>query len=56
MSTAGPDLVAQAVLDRFRSLPVKQKPQVRDNGVHEWVPLSGIVAEHDGTLECLAVA
>lgn len=56
MSPDAPDAIAQAVLDKFRSLPAKQKPQIRGNGTHEWVPLSGIVAEREGSLECLVVA
>ena len=39
------DYIALAVLDEFRRLPAKRKPVVRDNGLHEWVPLSGIVAK-----------
>lgn len=54
--TSQADLVAQAVLQQFYKLPSKRKPAVRDNGVHEWVPLSGIVAEKDGILTCLALA
>lgn len=54
--TSQADLVAQAVLQQFSKLPSKRKPAVRDNGVHEWVPLSGIVAEKDGILTCLALA
>ncbi|KAJ4321078.1 hypothetical protein N0V84_005547 [Fusarium piperis] len=54
--TSQPDLIAQAVLQQFDKLPVKRKPTVRDNGLHEWVPLSGIVAERDGILTCLALA
>ncbi|KAJ4140204.1 hypothetical protein NW768_001559 [Fusarium equiseti] len=50
------DLIAQAVLDQFHQLPAKRKPAVRDNGLHEWVPLSGIVAEKNGVLTCLALA
>lgn len=56
MSSIDPDLIAGEVLAKFRSLPNRRKPKIRDNGAHEWVPLSGIVAEHDGRLECLAVA
>jgi tRNA-specific adenosine deaminase 1 len=37
------DDIAQTVLDQFRKLPAKRKPAVRDNGLWEWVPLSGIV-------------
>ncbi|KAJ4208202.1 hypothetical protein NW759_013826 [Fusarium solani] len=54
--TSQPDLIAQAVLQQFDKLPAKRKPTVRDNGLHEWVPLSGIVAERDGILTCLALA
>jgi len=39
-----PDAVADAVISQFEKLPNKRKPHVRSNGVHEWVPLSGIVA------------
>ncbi|KAM0439686.1 hypothetical protein ACHAPT_000778 [Fusarium lateritium] len=54
--TSKPDLIAQAVLQQFDQLAAKRKPTVRDNGLHEWVPLSGIVAERDGILTCLALA
>ncbi|KAF4984280.1 hypothetical protein FZEAL_492 [Fusarium zealandicum] len=54
--TSPADLIAQAVLQRFHKLPAKRKPSVRDNGLHEWVPLSGIVAERDGIFICLALA
>jgi tRNA-specific adenosine deaminase 1 len=43
--TANPDTIAALVLQHFDQLPTKRKPLVRDNGVHEWVPLSGIVAQ-----------
>ncbi|CRK22865.1 hypothetical protein BN1723_012803 [Verticillium longisporum] len=56
MTVVDPDLIADAVFEKFRQLPARRKPQVRDNGVHEWVPLSGIVAAQNGTLTCLAVA
>lgn len=39
------DEIALAVLEEFRKLPAKRKPAVRDNGLHEWVPLSGIVVK-----------
>lgn len=39
------DAIALAVLEEFANLPAKRKPGVRDNGLHEWVPLSGIVAK-----------
>ncbi|OHE99385.1 adenosine-deaminase [Colletotrichum orchidophilum] len=51
-----PDQIADAVLRQFQKLPAKRRPQVRDNGLHEWVPLSGIVAEKDGILTCLSLA
>ncbi|KAK1720491.1 hypothetical protein BDP67DRAFT_540218 [Colletotrichum lupini] len=53
---ADPDEIADVVLGRFKKLPTKRRPQVRDNGLHEWVPLSGIVAEKDGVLTCLSLA
>ncbi len=46
--TTEADAISSAVLEEFERLPLKRKPVVRDNGVHEWVPLSGIVAK--GTL------
>ena len=39
------DEIAALVLEQFNRLPQKRKPAVRDNGIHEWVPMSGIVAE-----------
>ncbi|KAI1077494.1 adenosine-deaminase [Whalleya microplaca] len=55
--TVTPDQVASLVLKQYDALPAKRKPVVRGNGVHEWVPLSGIVAEDkDGKLYCLALA
>ncbi|KAF3019426.1 hypothetical protein E8E14_013071 [Neopestalotiopsis sp. 37M] len=55
--TANPDTIAALVLQHFDQLPTKRKPLVRDNGVHEWVPLSGIVAQgKDGKLTCLSLA
>ncbi|KAK1833184.1 adenosine deaminase/editase [Podospora conica] len=50
------DAIALAVLDEFAKLPAKRKPAVRDNGLHEWVPLSGIVAKGPNSLKCLALA
>jgi tRNA-specific adenosine deaminase 1 len=51
------DLIAEVVLRQYEKLPSKRKPAVRDNGRHEWVPLSGIVADcGDGRLQCLALA
>ncbi|KAI0393035.1 adenosine deaminase/editase [Xylariaceae sp. FL0594] len=55
--TVTPDLIASLVLKEFDRLPAKRKPVVRDNGLREWVPLSGIVAEEGGgKLTCLALA
>ncbi|EXF85799.1 adenosine-deaminase [Colletotrichum fioriniae PJ7] len=51
-----PDEIADVVLEQFKKLPAKRRPQVRDNGLHEWVPLSGIIAEKDGVLTCLSLA
>ena len=42
------DIIARVVLEKYARLPANRRPQIRDNGVHEWVPLSGIVAR--GTL------
>ncbi|KXH35286.1 adenosine-deaminase [Colletotrichum salicis] len=53
---ADPDEIADVVLRQFKKLPAKRRPQVRDNGLHEWVPLSGLVAEKDGVLTCLSLA
>lgn len=39
------DAIASAVLEEFSKLPAKRKPSVRDNGLHEWVPMAGIVAK-----------
>ncbi|KAK4125322.1 hypothetical protein N657DRAFT_570554 [Parathielavia appendiculata] len=39
------DDIASAVMEEFRKLPAKRKPAVRDNGLREWVPLSGIVVK-----------
>lgn len=45
------DSIASAVLEQFRKLPAKRKPAVRDNGLHEWVPLSGIIVKGVGISE-----
>ncbi|CAK7562906.1 MAG: hypothetical protein SEPTF4163_000762 [Sporothrix epigloea] len=51
------DAIAATVLDEFEKLPANRKPAIRSNGVREWVPLSGIVAElKNGDLVCLAMA
>ncbi|ORY60529.1 adenosine-deaminase domain-containing protein [Pseudomassariella vexata] len=55
--TVTPDSIATLVLQQFEKLPAKRKPLVRDNGIHEWVPLSGIVAQGlDSKLHCIAIA
>ncbi|KAJ1336037.1 tRNA-specific adenosine deaminase 1 [Microdochium nivale] len=52
-----PERIAHLVQSEFQKLPAKRKPAVRSNGLHEWVPLSGIVAQDaDGQLFCLSVA
>lgn len=51
------DAIASIVLKQFYALPSKRKPQARNDGRLEWVPLCGIVAKHgDGSLKCLALA
>ncbi|KAK3394069.1 adenosine deaminase/editase [Podospora didyma] len=50
------DAIASVVLEEFNRLSSKRKPCVRDNGVHEWVPLSGIVAKGPGSMKCVALA
>ncbi|AEO65309.1 uncharacterized protein THITE_2112167 [Thermothielavioides terrestris NRRL 8126] len=50
------DAIASAVLDEFRKLPAKRKPAVRDNGLREWVPMSGIVVKGPDFLKCVALA
>ncbi|KAK0729974.1 adenosine-deaminase [Lasiosphaeris hirsuta] len=50
------DVIASSVLEEFRKLPAKRKPSVRENGLHEWVPLSGIVAKGPRSLKCVALA
>ncbi|KAH9895517.1 adenosine deaminase/editase [Xylariomycetidae sp. FL2044] len=51
------DQIASLVQKHYDALPAKRKPVVRSNGVHEWVPLSGIVAEgKDNKLTCLSLA
>ncbi|KAH8661914.1 adenosine deaminase/editase [Xylariales sp. PMI_506] len=57
MSHPTPDDIATLVLQHFAQLPAKRKPLVRDNGMHEWVPLSAIVAHGpDIGLRCLSLA
>lgn len=51
------DDIAVLVQKHYNSLPAKRKPLVRGNGLREWVPLAGIVAQgKDGELKCLALA
>merc|ERR1711939_420221 len=50
------DEIADVVLREFDSWPNKRKPLLRSDGVKEWVPLSGIVAQGRNGLTCLAVA
>ncbi|EGX95005.1 tRNA-specific adenosine deaminase [Cordyceps militaris CM01] len=56
MEASTANVIAEAVLAQFDKLPAKRKPKVRDNGLHEWVPISGIVAEEDGVFTCLSLA
>ncbi|KAK3367064.1 adenosine deaminase/editase [Lasiosphaeria ovina] len=56
MSPYDADAIVSTVLAEFQKLPAKRKPCVRDNGIHEWVPLSGIVAKGPNFLRCLALA
>jgi tRNA-specific adenosine deaminase 1 len=44
MEVSGDD-IADVVLKQFDSWEKKRKPVVRTNGVREWVPLSGIIAQ-----------
>ncbi|PVH88854.1 adenosine-deaminase domain-containing protein [Cadophora sp. DSE1049] len=50
------DEIADVVLKEFDRWPNKRKPLLRSDGVKEWVPLSGIVAQGRNGLTCLAVA
>jgi len=56
--TNNADVIASAALEEFAKLPKKRKPAVRDNGLHEWVPLSGIIAKGvmdlSGLLQCIS--
>ncbi|KAI0975837.1 adenosine deaminase/editase [Xylaria arbuscula] len=55
--TINSDQIASLVQQEFDKLPAKRKPVIRDNGLREWVPLSGIVAEDKtGKLTCLSLA
>ncbi|OAA42711.1 Adenosine deaminase/editase [Metarhizium rileyi] len=55
-TTLRSNVIARAVISQFQKLPAKRKPVIRSNGLHEWVPLSGIVAEQDGKWICVALA
>ncbi|TVY25543.1 tRNA-specific adenosine deaminase [Lachnellula hyalina] len=55
MEISGDD-IADAVLKQFDSWEKKRKPLARPNGVREWVPLSGIVAQGTNGFTCLAAA
>ncbi|KAI0173641.1 adenosine deaminase/editase [Hypoxylon sp. FL1284] len=55
--TATPDEIAALVQRHYDTLPAKRKPAVRSNGLREWVPLAGLVAEgNDGKLHCVSLA
>ncbi|KAI1334705.1 adenosine-deaminase domain-containing protein [Xylariaceae sp. FL0016] len=55
--TVTPDLIASLVQKEYDKLPAKRKPINRGNGIQEWVPLSGIVAQgRDDKLHCIALA
>ena len=50
------DRVVVAILETFHALPSKSKPRTLTNGIHEWIPLSGIVAIGDNdSITCLAL-
>ncbi|KAI0384360.1 adenosine deaminase/editase [Hypomontagnella monticulosa] len=51
------DDIAALVQKHYDALPAKRKPVVRNNGLREWVPLAGIVAQgEDDKLWCLSIA
>jgi tRNA-specific adenosine deaminase 1 len=54
MAIKGDD-IASLVLEEFRKLPAKRKPAVRDNGLREWVPLSGIVVKGEYTAGIMVI-
>ncbi|KAI1092902.1 adenosine deaminase/editase [Rostrohypoxylon terebratum] len=55
--TITPDNIAALVLKHYDALPAKRKPVVRSNGLREWVPLAGIVAQDENDeLSCLSMA
>ncbi|KKA27782.1 hypothetical protein TD95_004963 [Thielaviopsis punctulata] len=49
------DVITQCVLDEFAKLPAARKPTIRSNGIHEWVPCSGIVAKFGGHFKCICL-
>ncbi|KAK4168635.1 putative tRNA-specific adenosine deaminase [Cladorrhinum sp. PSN259] len=50
------DEIVSLILEEFGQLPPKRRPAVRDNGLHEWVPLSGIVVKGPHLVKCVALA
>ncbi|KAI1140663.1 adenosine deaminase/editase [Hypoxylon sp. FL0543] len=55
--TVTADDIAALVQRHYDELPPKRKPVVRGNGLREWVPLAGIVAQGENDeLWCLSLA
>ncbi|KAI1460086.1 adenosine deaminase/editase [Annulohypoxylon moriforme] len=55
--TITPYDIATLVQRQYDALPAKRKPTVRGNGLREWVPLAGIVAQgNNDELWCLSIA
>ncbi|KAI0110996.1 adenosine deaminase/editase [Hypoxylon sp. NC0597] len=55
--TVTADDIAALVQSHYDALPPKRKPVVRGNGLREWVPLAGIVAQGENNeLWCLSLA
>ncbi|OTA87531.1 hypothetical protein M434DRAFT_23907 [Hypoxylon sp. CO27-5] len=54
--TVTADDIAALVQKHYDALPPKRKPVVRGNGLREWVPLAGIVAQENDELWCLSFA
>lgn len=55
--TVTADDIAALVQSHYDALPPKRKPAVRGNGLREWVPLAGIVAQGENNeLWCLSLA
>ena len=51
------DRIVKAIHEKFHALPKKRKPGTLNNGIQEWVPLSGIVVVEDNErVTCLALA